>query len=160
MDNLMFILATSGCTYIITQSFLFKPLRDLFYLGDELYEIYNKAGTKPGYKVYSGYLNLDGPVKIKTFFNYLRFYIYELLTCALCTGFWVGILMYYVMFIWKIDLIVYGCISSIVSMVVFKFIAYLAGPRKILQETLPPSESTISDKTSSSERTDSPALPL
>lgn len=98
--------------------------------------------TTPGHKVCREY---------STTKRHISFYTYELVTCPLCSGFWIGLIMYMVVYEWKIDWITYGSIASIAAFFIFQVIDLIWIVRKILKGDLPLPQNTTSGKTSSSE---------
>jgi hypothetical protein len=75
-DLVLFLLATAGLSVIVTKSYIFKPMRDVFDIGDE-----------KRIAVAKGELSLSFSERAST-------YLHKLLTCPLCFGFWAGMLVY------------------------------------------------------------------
>lgn len=82
MDNfIIFLLATSGITIIITHSKFFKPFRNLFF----------------DYSATEESISLGNDVTPKGKF-------YNFLICPLCVGVWVGVFVRILMFIMFLDM--------------------------------------------------------
>tara|TARA_R110002020_G_scaffold148779_2_gene324825 strand:+ start:1874 stop:2194 length:321 start_codon:yes stop_codon:yes gene_type:complete len=97
---LLFLLASSGLTIIITKSYIFKWLRDFFDVSKEVLSQEFKGVKMP--------------------FRALLFSkIHKLLSCPLCFGFWAGLVVYFAM---KNEYGVLFCYCLSAS--VFSFIIY------------------------------------
>jgi len=100
-DLILFLLATAGLSVIVTKSYIFKPMRDVFNVGDA-----KRIAVAKGESVYS--------IKERAF-NFLH----KLLTCPLCFGFWAGMLVYSIFpYVWGYFLCL--CFAgSIVSLTIY-----------------------------------------
>lgn len=101
---ILFILATSGLSWILCKSKLFKPLRESL---TEIYQAQIESAANEG-------LGLVGGIKL-----YTCYFFDSIFNCEGCMGFWVGIVNYYLIYK-NIDLVVlvYGFTGSIVSLII------------------------------------------
>ena len=96
-----YLIASAGMAIIVTQSSLFKPLRDYFDIGEvrrQEIKVYREAK----------YPKSTTQEKIKEFF-------YGLLSCSLCFGFWSGLFMWY----FKPEMFAFACAGAIVSLFIY-----------------------------------------
>lgn len=102
---LLFLLSAAGATLIITLSSIFEPFRKKFHLDSPQRETALESGTERGTR----------KERIQLFFK-------ELFHCPMCLGFWVGIFMYSIIYlsINPIMMFVYGCASSVVSIITYR----------------------------------------
>ncbi|MCK5644238.1 MAG: DUF1360 domain-containing protein [Gammaproteobacteria bacterium] len=72
----VFLLASSGMSIIVTKSYIFKPLRDFIDIGDDAKIAIAKNEFLPNVA------------------QRMRMSVHKLITCPLCFGFWAGAIVY------------------------------------------------------------------
>jgi len=103
---LKFIFATAGVTYIVTQSVMMRPFRNLFDVER----------------------NLKFLKKIKTpkipWWVHVKIFFFKMFNCALCFGMWAGIGIYYLMKAPQLEWFLYAMIGSIWSWIIYVHVNY------------------------------------
>ena len=99
-DLIVWILGVSGITLIVTKSYIFGFIRDLFYVNNEA--MIEMDQGKPGYR----------------FDQKARFYVWKLLNCPMCSGAWIGVILYF----YPIEWMLYLGIGSLMSMAADRYI--------------------------------------
>jgi len=101
-DLILFILAVSGLSWVVTRSVIFRPVREFV------------SGRKIS-------LEKDGALGVKYFFySQLR----ELLNCYKCFGFWGGVACYSMMVL-GVDFLLYAFAGVAASAILVSFIISL-----------------------------------
>lgn len=110
-ELILFILATSGLSWILVKSKLFKPLRE--YLSTMHQKQINL-------------IPVDGNGLFKNIKLYVLYFFNSIFNCEGCMGFWVGMVNYWLI-TKNIDLVilVYGFAGSIVSLLIIALFNYL-----------------------------------
>lgn len=93
MEQLVkFILATAGLTWILCDSILFKTFRE------KIATLHNQ------WHVITGGKGLRALI---------LWVLRQLFKCPGCFGFWCGILVYFLVYVWELDIVVYPLIATI-----------------------------------------------
>lgn len=102
LNLFIFILATSGLSYGVTQSELFKALRE-----------------------YVSKKHIEKNIATEKRTSVLYWYLAEVLTCPFCFGFYSGIIMYLLIYVLPCKSITFPFIGSVVSMIIYLIIKKL-----------------------------------
>jgi hypothetical protein len=95
---LIFLLSSSGLTIIVTKSYIFEPVRELF--------------------------NVANAYHVSTLKEKLFAKVHKLLSCPLCFGFWAGLVMNALLFNTDWELyIALGFASSIFSFLIYSVVS-------------------------------------
>lgn len=100
----IYLLASAGMSIIVTKSYLFKPLRELF----ELTENKRRGIVLGEYE--------------PSFLDRLSIKTKKMLSCPLCFGFWSGLFIYAIKDYYWGMVFCYCLCASIVSMVIYSIV--------------------------------------
>lgn len=112
MENLiLFILSTSGLTWILVKSKLFKPLREYFTLN------YNNQINNIELKGFNSYRG----VKL-----YMSYFLNSIFNCEGCMGFWSGLFSYLIIYgNISIKILPYSFAGSIISLILIGLLLFI-----------------------------------
>ena len=99
---ILFLVASSGATLIVTLSTIFEPLRDKFNLSSPQREEGILSGAEKGTRI-----------------ERTKLFLKELFNCPLCFGFWMGAVMYVILYrdLDPINIFVYSCAAAGASII-------------------------------------------
>jgi hypothetical protein len=101
MEQLVkFIFGSAGLAWILCESLIFKKLRE------KITDLHNKHGVgEGGNRLLARILWLPR----------------QLFKCPACMGFWTGILNYFLIYVWKLDVVAYPLIATICCYILVAF---------------------------------------
>jgi hypothetical protein len=102
----IYLLGSAGLSFIVTNSMLLKPFRDVFSMDDDRLLALSARQQISG--------KFEASIKERIFM-----FIHKFLTCPLCFGFWAALLLWWI----HCDVFTYALAGSIVSYFIYSKVA-------------------------------------
>lgn len=101
---MVWLFASVGATLVLTQSALFDRFRNLFDPGKEKRHLYWDRSHDLHFR------------------DKLLTYLHKLVTCPMCAGVYVGIVLYFLVPLWWFEPVAYGLVASLFSYTAYRLL--------------------------------------